>query len=84
MVAVQLADTPRVVPQVLLAMLNSPAFPPVMATEVMFIDDELPLCRVVVWLGLVAPTAILEKLRVVGDTVTPVEEVPPVPDNDAV
>jgi hypothetical protein len=83
-VAVQLADAARVVPQVLVEILNSPAFPPVMATEVMLIDDELPLFSVVVWLALVIPTATLAKLRLVGDTVTPVEDVEPVPDNEAV
>jgi len=58
--ALQLADAPRLVPQVLLEMPNSPAFPPVMATELMLMDDAVPLCRVTVWAALVDPTATFE------------------------
>ena len=50
----------------------------------MVIEDEFPLCSVTVWAELVDPTATFEKLKLVGDTVTPVEEVEPVPDNAAV
>ena len=46
--AVQLAEAPRLVPHVLLEMLNSPAFPPVIAMELMVMEDEVPLCSVTV------------------------------------
>ena len=84
MEAVQLDEAARVAPHVLLERINSPAFVPVMATELMLIDVDPPLFSVTDWAVLLDPTATFAKLRLVGDTVTPVVDVEPVPDNEAV
>jgi len=55
--AVQLDDAARDAPHVLPDRLNSPAFVPVMATELMLIAVAPPLFSVADWTVLLAPTA---------------------------
>ena len=66
MLAVQLADAARLVPQVLLEIEKSAAFVPEIATLLMVIEVERPLVSVADCVALVDPTVVLENVRLVG------------------
>jgi hypothetical protein len=55
-VTVQLAEAPRLAPQVLDEMLKSPGFVPVMATLLIVIEELPPFFSVVVCVALEEPT----------------------------
>lgn len=69
--AVQLADAPRLVEQVLLEIAKSPAFVPVIATLLIVIDELNPFFNVAVCAAVVDPTAVLAKPIDVGLAATP-------------
>jgi hypothetical protein len=56
----------RLVPQVLLAMLKSPAFVPDIVTLLIVIDELEPFDRVTVFEALLDPTFVLANVRLVG------------------
>jgi hypothetical protein len=66
MLAVQLAEATRLVPQVLLEIEKSPAFVPEIATLLMVIEVERLLVSVADCVALAAPTVVLEKVKLVG------------------
>jgi hypothetical protein len=66
MLAVQLAEAARLVPQVLLEIEKSPAFVPEIATLLMVIEVERLLVSVADCVALAAPTVVLEKVKLVG------------------
>jgi len=74
---VQLAELPRLLPQVLLEMAKSPAFVPEIATLLIAIDDDSPFVSVVDFAALVDPTVTLPNAIDVGLTETvPLAETP--------
>ena len=83
--AEQLAEAARDVPHVLLLMAKSLAFVPPIVTLLMVTDDFVVFVNVADCAALVDPTAVLGKLREVGDAVTlPLDVLPPVPDSATV
>jgi hypothetical protein len=69
--AVQLPDAARLVPHVLLEMLKSPAFVPLIATVEIVTDALVPLASVAACDALLVPTAVEANVRVVGLAPTP-------------
>jgi hypothetical protein len=86
MVAVQLAEAARLVPQVLLVILKSPGSAPEVAMLLIVIAAVPPLVKVTGFGAPPAPTSTLTQFRVVGltEALPPVVEVAPVPDNATV
>ena len=73
----QLADAPRLDPQVLLEITKSPGFVPVTATLLIVIEELVPLLRVAVCVELVEPTFTVPYERETGLMLTvPLELVP--------
>ena len=70
-VAVQVPDAGRLVPQVVLPTAKSVALAPPMATLPIVIDVVSPLVSVTDWVGLFAPTAVPGNARLVGLAPTP-------------
>src|ERR1700677_1777848 len=68
--AVQLAEAARLVPQVLLEMVKSPASVPEIATLLIVIDEASPLFKVAVPAALVDPTVVVANDRLEGVAVT--------------
>ena len=79
--AVQLAEAARLVPQVLLAMLKSPAFVPEIAMLLIVMEVVSPFDSVAACDALVTPTAVLAKESVVGLAVTLPDAEVPVPES---
>ena len=84
MLTVQLADTPRVAPQVLLEIAKSPGFVPPSAMPLIVIAVFVPLFNVTIWAKLVAPGAVFANPRLVGATVTLPAGATPVPDKETI
>ena len=82
--AVQFAEVARLVPQVWLAMLKSPAFVPEIATLLIVIDELRPLERVAVCPALLEPTVVLANVKLDGLAVTVPDAAVPSPLNAAV
>ena len=76
--AVQLAEAPRLVPQVLLAMLKSPAFAPEIETPPIVIAELVSFDSVAVSAALLDPIEVLPNVRLEGLTETE-PDVPPAP-----
>lgn len=81
--ALQLAKAARVAPHVMLEILKSEAFVPLMATLLILIAVAPPFSNVADCAELVDPTAVAANAKLVGVTVTPDVDVDPVPDNTA-
>lgn len=77
--AEQVAEAPRLVPQVFELKAKSPGFAPPIATLLMLIDEEVLFVNVALCGELVDPTAVAGKASEVGETVT--EPVGAYPDN---
>jgi hypothetical protein len=77
--AVQFAEAARLVPQVLLAMLKSPAFAPEIATLLIVIEVLRPFESVAVCPALLDPTAVLANVRLEGLAVTVPDGADPFP-----
>ena len=82
--AEQLVEAARLVPHVLLLIAKSPALVPPIVTLLIVIEDDVPFVNVADWAALVDPTAVLANPRLVGDTVTLPDVVPPDPDSATV
>src|SRR6266568_3815869 len=75
----QLAAAARLVPQVWPEIAKSPGLLPPMLMLLMVMEELVPLLSLVLCAALVEPTAIFVNPRLVGDTVTLPDAVPPVP-----
>ena len=81
MVAVQLAETARLAPQVVPEIAKSAALAPLSATLLMVMDDPGPFDNVTVCAGLLAPSDVAANERLVGDAEALAGVTPPMPDS---
>jgi hypothetical protein len=77
--AVQLAEDARLVPQVLLAMLKSPAFVPDIATPLIVSEELSPFDSVTVCAAVLDPTAVLANVTLDGLAATVPDAAVPFP-----